>query len=111
VHLYYEGIEILQGSGGHGQRRRQWRKLAHIHRQTVGRFTASPFPGAEVITHDAGERELFGVVLKLHFSFLSGDPWGSGQLSGAAALWARIMSHSRLQPLRVAKQRGATPWG
>lgn len=73
-------------------------KLAHVRRQTVGRFTASPFPGAEVIMHDAGGCELFGMVLKFHFSFLSGDLWGSGQLSSAAALWARIISHSRLQP-------------
>lgn len=42
---------------------------------------ASPFPEAEVITHDAGGCELFGVVLKFHFEFLSGDLWGSGQLS------------------------------
>lgn len=30
---------------------------------------ASPFPEAEVITHDAGGCELFGVVLKFHFEF------------------------------------------
>lgn len=46
------------------------------------------------------------MVLKFHFSFLSGDLWGSGQLSSAAALWARIISRSRLQPLCLGKQGG-----
>lgn len=75
--------------------------------QTAGRFMASAFPESQAIMHVAGGGRAgwkrLGMVLKFHFSFLSGAPRGLGQLADAAA---RIISHCRIQPLAGRRSGG-----